>query len=1542
MNVKEQHVVTGMSRDSSVAQHNPNLVYDARNIRITTKDGKNSLLSVTNERGTKVMEVTGNQMTGIPIGSAALGQYIVIFTHLQNPEVGVSPDHIYRCTIYNDGTPADVTTIFSGTANFHENYPIETLPVYETESIQKVYWVDGRNQPRMINIVTESTITDVDLLNFSREVELLHTFSVTKYSTGGEFPVGTIQYAFSYFTKFGQESRLVDIGPMYYLSPQETGLDATEIANCSFEITINRPDHKFDFVRLYSIIRTTANAAPQCRIVEDFAINKDVVVGDTDDVVVITDNGIKGKTYNATSMYFIGGEELIANTLAQKDNTLFLGNIKINRPNASNVVLDSEGGTAHTIRYYVNGYADGSINQSTFGNAVGNIVGDNMGYSPDDNRVPTLATKYYDYNQNNNRSSYYIKRFKYLETYRLGFIAQYKNGQWSEPVWVGDFANNYTPDVGAGRYRTGCFHLNMPQNIITKLMDAGFKRIAPVVVYPQVHERTTVMQGLLCPSMYNKKDRDDNSPYAQSSWFFRMFQGIDPNGEGGSYYWHGAPIGGSDTIRGEIQCIDTSSEGMYRMDGNIVTFHSPDIECVDVSQNTDLEGVGLRIVGFASVSTDLSNYPYDLSKVARVVDRFIETENVGIDTEASQVIPMKNVGYPYYSMNDYCHPLYFDRFINNSKEDEVVKLSALWDWSQSLPVVVQNPSAAFITYPWHRSGSLNNQQALTAKQKAEGFNTRTAMLKRNITANAWFANSKYFNPVGQSAPNVRTASDIYKPKIFNADQLAGVKVASGDDAFVYYGNIDKILTSDTGKYKIYAGWLANIENLDLTTIVTKSENAWKTIIDGGDSRWIAFGYNDGDNDKVLTGTDPVSMKYKSSPHIVLKFKKDANSNVLHVPMHAKDNTNLAFTNSGSAGSGLWIAELVRSVDANTRFGGKTEQAFMANDWIRCGNSVRLDTWYHATSYLDYQQGDCYIQRYDCLKTYPFTNEDINSVIETMSTTLETYVNLDFRYDSNRGSGRNIVLSPQNFNLYNHLAYEQVNNFFTYHGLDFDRFSDNEFPSTITWSLEKHLGEDIDTWASIDGNNTIELDGAFGKVNKLINYNNDIYCFQNIGFSQLLFNSRVQIPTSDSTPIEITNGMKMDGKRYISTKIGCTNKWSIIETPMGLYFIDDILRTTYLFNGQLSDLSTNKGMKSWMNSSCAQATWNPKSFSNCRAFYDKVGKDVYWVYKDIALVYSEVLGQYMSFMDYGSVPLIENAGNSTFATISLDATPETFNIPIKNSSEVDGSICLTVKSAPAYISLSVHVVEPTDQDTYPPVRVTSRIRGIIQLNVTIYVANTSEQEESYAKYTLNEILTALRDTAVDRFFDLTLVDLTGSDTIYTSDQEAVDYTVTHGFNPIRLQSPFWELGTGEYNMFFGEFKPYWLTLISNSYPTANKIYNTLAWRDIVQDVSESTPVTKPFHTFDHLRVWTENQDTQPVVFNNSLSENPSRQPISYDAAISNLRKKFNVWRCQIPRDKIATNTARARISNPWCYIKLSREDFHIERHEIMDFEVNYFM
>lgn len=1458
MNVKESHIVTGMSRDSAVSRQNPNLVYDAHNIRITTKDGKNSLLSVTNEKGTKQVTITGDIITGTPLGSAAIGDYVIIFTHQDT----APKDNIYRCTITSSG--ATIKTIFTGDAGFSLNNPIEALPVYETEEIQKVYWVDGLNQPRMINIILTTPLTNADLLNFSREVQLSHTLSVKKSATGGEFPPGTIQYCFSYFMKNGQETRLIDVSPMYYLSPKEKGTAADSVDHSSFNITINNVDKSFDYVRLYAILRTSENATPNCRIVGDYVIDNS---GD----ITINDNGVYGSSIEPASLYFIGGEELVAGTLAQKDNTLFLGNLELKKPTLEKF---SGSPTLDGISVYYDSL-----------NAVGGTL-------------PTRSNNYYDYNPDNNRSSYYIKRFKYKETYKLGFIAQYKNGQWSEPMFIGNKVNDHTPVASSSNYHTGGFKASFSATDVAALRNLGFRRIAPVVVYPNVIGRRVIAQGLASATVATYNDRESNSPFAQSSWFFRLCDGSITDKKA-------LPSNGDS--KGEVQCMDTYMTTGYTHDPNydtegskntnyffintkILTVNSPEVECANDFDSIDLHNTTCNVVGRALLQ----------GNAYRVVDHYLTVENAGINADSSHTIQVSRK-LSNSHVRSFC--LYCDSMVNSGNTEEVsaVDKDKLYGW---------------VVYPWQRSGSLNNQAALTTKQKSAGFTARTAMLKRNVTANAMFANSVYDRDFSFDMGG-------YVPEVFSADQLAGVRLSGGGDSFIYYGNVDKVVTAEDNFYYAKFGWDRATKQTDETD-PNKKKSATELSNDCVTNPPIYWSDRKSVGDDQGTKvSDPISMKYKSTPHIVMCCPAGA-----------------TLINDGTW-SGLYIVEFVRNnVTDVDKFGSSADATNL--NWIRCGESVELS----GAVDINYLQGDCYFQRYDCLKTYPFTNEDTNSVIELFSTTLETYVNLDFRTDKNRGGGNNTALLHTNFNLYNHASYEQSGNFFTHHGLDYSRLSKSVFPNAITWSLEKHFGEDVDNWASIDASNVLEVDGALGKLNRLINYNNDVYAFQDIGFSQLLFNSRVQIPASDGVPIEITNGMKMQGKRYISTKIGCTNKWSIIETPSGLYFNDDILRTTYLFNGQLQDLSTTKGMKSWMNEHCAQEVWNPSTFNNCRAFYDKVGKDVYWVYGDTALVYSEVLGQYMSFMDYGGVPLIENAGNSTFATLSVtNAIPtggQTAECFVQCEPQSQGDFIFTSGIVNKPMSLTVHIKEPNDQGLCPAAQSVINVGdSIITIDVTIYSSNLDEGDDEFRKWTISEILTKLNTDLYGYFIvtvgngDIALTDVlaTHHDHWLSIDYGPFSFDASSGGSSI-ITSPFWELGTGAYNMFFGQYKPYWITFISNSYPTENKIFNNLEWRDIVAD----SGTTKPFITFDHIQAWTENQNTGSVRFSNSLKELTGKQPVSYNAAQSNLRKKFNVWRCQIPRQE----SSRNRISSPWCYIKLSREDINTYRHEFTDLEVDFFM
>ena len=133
---------------------------------------------------------------------------------------------------------------------------------------------------------------------------------------------------------------------------------------------------------------------------------------------------------------------------------------------------------------------------------------------------------------------------------------------------------------------------------------------------------------------------------------------------------------------------------------------------------------------------------------------------------------------------------------------------------------------------------------------------------------------------------------------------------------------------------------------------------------------------------------------------------------------------------------------------------------------------------------------------------------------------------------------------------------------------------------------------------------------------------------------------------------------------------------------------------------------------------------------------------------------------------------------------------------------------------------------------------------------------------------------------------------------------------------------WKHFAGDYNMFYGEHKPYYITVISNSNPTIDKVYNTLEFRSDSWNNNSLINDT----TFSNLDVWNEYQ-------HGSCYLDFSRYKPS------NLKKKFRVWRANIPRDN---SNMKDRIRNTWTYVKLSMNSANTWRTELHDLNIHYFM
>lgn len=1460
-----QHIIKGMTRDLTVSKFNPEFAYECKNIRITARDNS-TLLTVTNERGNSELSIltsNGNplQVLGTLIGYNVLNNYVTLFTTGDK-------DRIYR--LENKQTYFEGKLLYEGNLNFNVNNPIENISVYENDNIQKVYWIDGLNQSRVINIVADSTVSgswNDGSFDFVQDLELKETVTVVRDDlASGSFSSGVIQYAFTYYNKYGQESNIFYTSPIQYISFASRGASPEEKVSNSFTITIANPDTRFDYIRVYSIHRASIDATPNVLNVVDLPINAaNVRAGET---LTYTDNGTIGTNVDPTELLYVGGEEVVFGTMTQKDNTLFLGNADIKRKLVGPDIINSiKGGNI-------------SFNQRHVGNYVRTA-----GYYPYKNSL-YLGSK--------------IKSFKYLEWYRFGVQFQYKNGKWSEPIWINDAYNG--PASGGmgygispsynGALTTVQASYSLNSDIINKVVAQGFIRARGVVVYPTLIDREVVAQGILCPTVYNIGDRFGNSPFAQSSWFARPNLAFDIernksnwNGIGtlfGDYdkskaavisnknvnltidpgtpsakttlidivnkgawaeFRHNKPVPNNWERNAEIQCIANTPAGPYTaskgselnsytashaeyffVDQNILTLHSPDIEFDEGVQNLDSSGLKLRIVGVVPITANASEIDIQTSTPAN------DTSKMGFYKET---IGSENNSY-HGLKNLISGAFWFDKMTNMKNVDDD-----------------HGYTESFFVYAWHRNGSLNNQGPVT-----EG--SRTAMLDKKKISNLKFSSfSKYFNePWLAYKANDATHTGITGVSIFNSNEQSLVRIPAPANSNLgdlnYYGNVDKVIAATrvddaysltfnfsdgpkTEKFNRKNGYPI------VVTGVNTAESFAHQLFTGGTYPIQFVKRSDGATlTEVPNGTDAVRMKYKSTPHAVFALNYATDGRQIVMPTNRETdytdywNVNDANVTKGGVNHFFWnptaksisesktqindgvfqdvISEYTSNLTDNNysylylaelyndnitnRFGGQTEEAFENNIWLPGGEPINLlnaDGTPVSYASLTYTEGDTFLERYDCLKTYSYTLEDQNSVTEIVSFMCETRVNIEGRYDRNRGQLNNLTMTPENFNKVNKV-YSQKNNFFNYRGINHSKFNLNYFPNTVTWTKEKQLGSIIDTWTNITMASTLDLDGDKGEVISLNTYNNEIFCFQRKGFSNILFNSRVQIPASDGMPIEITNGMKVSGKRYVSNTIGCSNKWSIVESPSGLYFIDNETNSMYLFNGEVKSISDSLGMRQWVNENNTHINWNPVTYENFRGFYDKNNNDVYFVNNNWCLCYSELVGQFTSFMSYERVPAMFNVGSEFYA-----------------------------------------------------------------------------------------------------------------------------------FNNNKL----WQQFNGDYNMFFGQYKPYSITVVANADESADKIFNTVEFRADAYDGDNLAP-TK---TYDTLDVYNEYQHGRVTL--TDLNGRPSP-----------LKRKFRIWRANIPRANTPINgipaNNRDRIRNTWAYVKLSTETPNTYRTVFHDMTIHYFV
>lgn len=735
----------------------------------------------------------------------------------------------------------------------------------------------------------------------------------------------------------------------------------------------------------------------------------------------------------------------------------------------------------------------------------------------------------------------------------------------------------------------------------------------------------------------------------------------------------------------------------FYIDRSIITVHSPDVEWGSLIEDSNLTNNELKIVGYVPLNSSSTYMTIQVNQTqqlkASVQEYLGEDDNAG--TLWSNAVQYTNVLGEGLKKNVWTNssdgeipiaiPCWSDyNYRGFGKVTTTNDTTIYYTWDEEKKKQIKHTTTSnvthltsvpytYIIYPWHKAGSIVGDTTDGEKSSVLKSKITTYLLKGNVVC----------------YQDKEVPLELYDCKYFKGINDSGslyIKYLGKQQ--LYSGHIDQLIGFDIRRKNRFINFFKNKDIWAATGYPISLMNyngESKDDLKDNNSSLLYYEYDKNTTQGAWTHTqlttEAVNIAYKSGPHAVISLGNASHINILplldgqgtflNYGVHAwgDENTKYDLTPwvvlTGKPGidnhllsqdyintdkNFLWLVEFSRKPESiQNIFGGDDETAYSYNEWMVAGEPLILPTEddykAHPTEglfKLEWCYGDTYIQRYDALRTEPYSTTSINQMVEIVSFPCATTWNIDGVYNQNRNMVNNIGVHSGNFNQLN-TVYSQKNNFLRPHYMLTD--TPDTHNNQVLYSLTKTNGEEVDSWTKIVGTSSVDLNGSFGAVNMIRQFGDTLYVFQDTGISTILYNVSTPMTSTEGVPIEIANSGKVEGIRYLYTNIGCTNKWSSTITTNGIYFMDSYNKCIYLLGKDsiqsLQDISTAGGFSAWSHQKIPMTVWNVADFEGFVTYYDAQNQDVLFISKDTCLAYSEKFNVFTSFYDYQNTPFFNS-------------------------------------------------------------------------------------------------------------------------------------------------------------------------------------------------------------------------------------------------------------------------------------------------------------
>lgn len=1217
--------VRGMKTDFSESSFENSFAFENKNMRINIVDDDNTLLNLTNERGTR--EVC--EFEGIPVGlkkyandkailitttnegcddiEAIKEKYGIDINSISNDtatDIPTFKDRIY--TVSSDGDNISINEINkseNSLTSLSAHNPLE-IEHFADGNKDSFYIADGINNFKAFDLSGDELTKNNDRLEYNDIISGNESIDVShNYSILGEFSSGVMVYCFAYVSKMGHKTGIIDVSDLVYVvdyhgneNPQ--GLEPNKRCNILNVVTINKLSKNFDAIEIYSLFRSSLDGEIVCKKVCTQKILQNV------DYVSVHDLN-KGDSISYQELLSRFNSVLIPSTLTQKNNTLFLGNIKTN--NYSNL---------KSIIKLMN------------------------------SEKPEISVDKNDY-------------FLIKNQYFLGVQFQDRHGDWSPVLSIGDCHGNAK-------------EVRLPSRITESALNSGYVS-ARIMMLDDRRIRNTVCEGLAMPVLdfenakygidfyspyfYNPKSTNNNDGFDLSSDIYK-YDGKDNRFKVTSYY--------SDLYSPDIEFDENlifDSNITYNLYKKEITKESL------VSHNIDIEINGNIGTLYNADSAD------DLGK-AGMNDGFYYWMDSIVGYQKSLQLFMWDDGgrksnipgedmflslYKLRELNIYEKPSKYVIYtwqpsgsLNDSKDTVSIlknkRISRKYEIHSE--EIIQTYGKKKQTRCWLFDGTNNNIPL-------SGFKVYGGHINHKVYPSSWKIDDKYRQNRINNGEQMWDDDQISKCDDY---ALATLPIFSFvGQPIEIYRNIDSrkrptYMYSTVGKLfedqfyfscavKFFRGGSSNSSlgaiNFNNTTESRKKSYYETTIKPINEA-----------------GTQQTRKNYVESLEKLAEVDNNSQGKHSYLGYPIKSRVTNNYNRAGSINISYSTARhiVIEAKSTNNCWCriGKQEQEVSISDsdiekgqWIICSRKSllkRSDLTISVNINERFEWDD-----YECLKTEPHSLNDENQVTCCLDIKkVSSYINPLCRYDNLRNMSDYNGVTSSVFNKLN-MVYNQKNNFFVFMGMSAKTVTENNQANTIMYTDTKVQNESEDTYVNFSINDFYDIDSNVNRINKIINYNDKLFVFSDRSVVNVLYNENVVINTDNIQNLGLASGDKISGTQLLTNTYGCLNKWSIGMSDNVLYFNDDLNNKIMSFSGEgFSVLNESLGIDTLNGKLLKKNIWNPVDFLNTKLNIDKYSKDVHYTTNEIDISLNTAIGSFMSLLSYENVTYMEQLGRHSIA------------------------------------------------------------------------------------------------------------------------------------------------------------------------------------------------------------------------------------------------------------------------------------------------------